>query len=174
MWALVPAKCFHRAKSRLRLPVDARVRLARRFLEHVLGATAPYVEGILVVTDCPQVARHARNRGAHSLIRPPARTLADTLNEGLRVLGTPALVLMSDLPRLRGEDVRRLIARPERLVAAPDLAERGTNALLVRDNIATRFGREDSFAAHLRLGAAIFRARSLGFDVDSRSDLAQL
>jgi 2-phospho-L-lactate guanylyltransferase len=174
MWALVPAKCFHRAKSRLRLPVRARIRLARRFLEHVLATAAPLVDGILVVTDCPSVARHARSRGAHTLIRPPARTLADTIDEGLRVLGTPALVLMSDLPKLRGDDLRRMLARPEAIVAAPDLVERGTNALLVRERVATRFGREDSFAAHLQLGAAIFRAKGIGFDVDARSDLAHL
>jgi 2-phospho-L-lactate guanylyltransferase len=174
MWALVPAKCFHRAKSRLRLPAAARARLARRFLEHVLRTTAPLVDGILVVTDCPSVAKHARSRGAHTLIRPPARSLAFTIDEGLRLIGSPTLVLMSDLPKLCADDVRSMIARPEAIVAAPDSVDRGTNALLVRATIASRFGRDDSFAAHLALGAAVHRSRGLGFDVDSRADLAQL
>jgi len=68
VWAIVPVKCFGRGKSRLAdvMPAPARAKLARELCEHVLGVlgSCPELGGVLVATDCDQVARFAAGRGA--------------------------------------------------------------------------------------------------------------
>ncbi|NUQ37724.1 MAG: 2-phospho-L-lactate guanylyltransferase, partial [Caldilineales bacterium] len=67
------------------------------------------------------------------------------------------------------------------LVIAPDAAETGTNALLLRppDLLRPRFG-PDSFPRHLALAAAagveavIYRSPTLAHDVDLPVDLAEM
>jgi 2-phospho-L-lactate guanylyltransferase len=186
IWAVIPAKCFRRAKSRLSLAPSARVRTARGFLERVLLAAAPVVDASLVITDCRDVAAHARDRGAHVLLRPPAGPLALTVDAGLQLLpgATRALVLMSDLPLLRRDDLVEMLRllRTHEVVIAPDLVERGTNALGLRpaNVMRTCFGRSDSFCAHLErartndLDVAVYRSPRTGLDIDSPGDLARV
>jgi 2-phospho-L-lactate guanylyltransferase (CobY/MobA/RfbA family) len=68
------------------------------------------------------------------------------------------------------------------VVVAPDEGEEGTNALFVTppDRMPTCFGRRGSFRAHreraaaMNLEAAVFRAPSLAFDLDTVDDLRRL
>src|SRR4051812_46514147 len=68
VWAVVPVKGFARGKSRLEgaLPRAEREQLARDFCDHVLDAVeaSAALAGVLVLTDCAEVAAVARARGA--------------------------------------------------------------------------------------------------------------
>jgi 2-phospho-L-lactate guanylyltransferase len=193
VWALVPAKSFARGKSRLApaLSDGARAAFARRLFDHVLGALTQsrVVDGILVATDSPTVARAARAQGARvRMDAPDAAGLAGVVDGGLVELAASgaraALVLMADLPRLQPDDVRALVtlvaAHPVVLVRADD--GRHTNALGLAPPtcVPTAFGRADSFAAHLEAArAAGLRARvvdnpRVAFDVDAPDDHARL
>jgi 2-phospho-L-lactate guanylyltransferase len=191
-WALVPAKSFARAKSRLAsaLGEDGRAALARRMLVHVLStlAASPAIAGILVVTDGDDVAELAREREVvvvRDAAGPPLGAIVDAALGELAARGAPAvLVVMSDLPRLTTLEVGDLVAAmtDADVVAAPDRRDLGTNALGVRppDLLRTSFGTRDSFARHLRaaerlgLRVAVRRSAGLAFDVDEPADLAEL
>jgi 2-phospho-L-lactate guanylyltransferase len=186
VWAVVPTKCFVRAKSRLSaaLPDVSRARFAQTLFDHVLDvlAVSPEVAGILVPTDCPLVAARARRRGAEVLLLgAPLRASIDASLASLdararqqrrrndldgRKADGPApgaLVLMSDLPRLVPADISRIarLLDSHEVVVAPDERDEGTNALALRrpGDLPTCFGNEDSFARHLR------RAQTSGLEV---------
>lgn len=190
-WALVPAKPFDAAKSRLAgaLPDAARRQLARELLEHTLGVlrSAGGLEGVAVVSRDPEVAAVARAHGALPLPETSARldAIIDGGLDALRARGAAsALVLLADLPELSAADVARMIELGARypLVLAPDAREEGTNALLVAppDRMRTCFGRRGSFGAHreraaaLRIEAEVLHAPSLAFDLDTVDDLRRL
>src|SRR6184192_3230086 len=114
LWAVVPAKRFSQGKSRLKpaLSDAAREDFARSLFDHVLGTLRQVTDGILVCTDSPEVAEAAARHGARVLQDPPGKpTLAQIVDAGLRQIdAAAALVLMADLPRLRVEDVRQIVA----------------------------------------------------------------
>jgi 2-phospho-L-lactate guanylyltransferase len=199
VWALVPAKSFARAKSRLAglLGAQERESLARAMLEHVLAvlSSSAGIAGVMVVTDGDDVAELARARGAVA-VRDAVATWGSPANAPLGVIvdaalaelsargAGAALVLMSDLPELTPADVQQLVERMAELdvVAAPDLRGEGTNALGLSppDRLRTSFGTRDSFARHLRaaegagLRVGVHRSEGLAFDVDEPEDLARL
>jgi 2-phospho-L-lactate guanylyltransferase len=190
-WALVPAKPFAMAKSRLAeaLPGEARRTLARDLLARTLGVlrVTEGLSGVAVVTRDPEVEAVALEHGAVPL--PETSTQLDAIIDGgldaLSARGAAsALVIVADLPALAPDDVARMIELGERspLVLAPDEREEGTNALLVTppDRMRTCFGRRGSFRAHseraaaMGLPAAVFHAASLAFDLDTVEDLPRL
>lgn len=190
-WALVPVKPFDTAKSRLAgaLPDGARRELARELLTHTLEVlrVTRGVAGVAVVSRDPEVAAMAGARGA--LVLPEASARLDEIIDGgldaLRAGGAgSALVVLADLPELSADEVGEMIALGAHhdVVLAPDEREEGTNALLVAppDRMRTCFGRRGSFRAHreraagLGIEAAVFRAASLAFDLDTVEDLARL
>lgn len=192
VWALVPAKSFARAKSRLSEVLDDRARaaLARSMFDHVLGVlrASPEVAGVMVVTDGEDVAIVARAHGAE-VVRdaesPPLGAIVDAALVEVEQRGaTAALVVMADLPELHASDVDRLVRAlaQSALVIAPDLRGDGTNALGLRPPslLRTSFGNRDSFARHLHAAAAaglhptVHRSDGLGFDVDEPADLSRL
>jgi 2-phospho-L-lactate/phosphoenolpyruvate guanylyltransferase len=190
VWALVPVKCFHRGKSRLGtvLDRDARLRLSRALFDRVLavlGACAA-VDGVLVATDCAEVAAWARRRGACASTTTAA--MPDAVEAGLQALTRArvggALVLMSDLPALVPADVTRvarLLERHERVVVA-DRHDEGTNALALRlpHRVRTTFGHADSLHRHVAAARAggvdfvVHRHARFGLDVDLPRDLSLL
>jgi 2-phospho-L-lactate guanylyltransferase len=190
-WALVPAKPFDTAKSRLAevLPDEVRRQLARDLLEHtldVLGVTGG-LEGVAVVSRDPEVTAMALAHGALALPETASR-LDEIVDGGLDALGArgagAVLVVLADLPELSADDVARMIELGARhpVVLAPDAQEEGTNALLVvpPDRMRTCFGRRDSFRAHreraaaMSIETAVFRAASIAFDLDTVEDLGRL
>ena len=192
-WALVPAKSFARGKSRLApaLSDAARAALARELFDHVLATlrAAGLVDGVLVATDGDDVAAAARALGA-AVLRDdaPGAPLSAVVDAGLAALrargATQALVLMADLPRLRADDVRALFAALDGADVVAVRADDGThtNALVLAppDVLPTRFGRDDSFAAHLAaaqaagLRVAVVANDRVAFDVDAPDDHAKL
>jgi len=187
-WAVVPAKALDRGKSRLStvLSRGERVRFARALVEHMLDALreSPCLDGILVATDGDDVADLARSCGAHVLRdrgHDPLSTVIDHALADVQARGArAAVVLMADLPRVESRDVDALL----RALAEADVAlvrdhlGRHTNALALSPPtaIATRFGREDSFAEHCAaardagLRVVVLDNERVAFDVDDPAD----
>lgn len=193
LWAVVPAKDFRKAKSRLGsvLAPDERARVARSMLEHVLETArrCTAISETLVVTNSDEVARVARHFGAHTAADPSGDPALDAIvTAGLHAAraggADRALVLMSDLPRLDPDDLHAVIGPLSECdwVLVPDRHERNTNALgLHLDGpLTTAFGMPRSLAAHCQLaGNAQLRVRTLQvpsvqFDLDTPEDHALL
>lgn len=174
-WVLLPVKDFARAKTRLAplLDAPARAEAARQMFLHVLAVVTDAGLPALVITDGDAPAALARARGAQVLTDPPdAARLGDVVDAGLGHLDArgarDVLVLMCDLPQLTAADLAAMLSLDAVSVAAPDVAEAGTNALRVRldGRRPTAFGCADSFARHVALGAAPVRRPGLARDVD--------
>jgi len=187
-WALVPAKRFTRAKSRLAGALDERGRatLARAFLGRALSVlSACELDGILVATDGGDVASFARARRAHVLRDRPGASLPSIIDAGITSVAargaTHVVVLMADLPRIAPEDVRSMVAvlRRADVVAAPDRHGEGTNALGVSTarSYSTSFGGGNNFVRHRTrahersLSFAVHHTSALAWDVDHEADL---
>ena len=190
-WAVLPVKPFDWAKSRLDgvLTPAERSALARRLMLGSLGVLleSACFERVVVVSRDAEALALARERGAYPLTEDApadlngaivsARSLV--MKEGARSM----LVLASDLPLVRTEDIRRVVAAAPTAgaVIVPDRREEGTNALLLSppDLIEPAFGVE-SFQRHLALlgeaGAvtSVLRLEGIAFDVDVPEDLADL
>jgi 2-phospho-L-lactate guanylyltransferase len=192
VWAIVPVKAFAHAKQRLSdvLAPAAREALSRAMCEHVLGVVAQCraVDRALVVTDCCEVERAARELGAQVERDPAGATLAGVVDHGMmfaRFRGAhTAVAIMSDLPRLTVADVTELIACAPGadVVVAPDESSAGTNAVRMSHpgRMPTCFGNDRSFSLHTaaatdrRLVVDAMRTPGLAFDVDDASDYARL
>ncbi|MEM9491252.1 MAG: 2-phospho-L-lactate guanylyltransferase [Myxococcota bacterium] len=196
-WAVVPAKSFARAKTRLELPAPDRALLARALLAHVLDTLGASSElaGIAVVTDSDEVAALADARSAAVVRDRPdldrsarpgglGAIIDGALGEIAALGARAAIVVMADLPELSARDVAALAAtlRECPVAVAPDRRDRGTNALGLApiDVMPTCFGHDDSFRRHLdrargrELPCAVRRSRGLGFDIDLPDDYREL
>lgn len=183
--AVVPAKTFSLAKSRLALVLspEQRAALAARMLDRVLGVLGQSrgLDGVLVVSDDEEVAAFARLRGAEPVIHAPG--LGASVAAGARRVlgrGQGVLVLMADLATLSRDDVDETLAiAADHVVIAPDRHDDGTSALAFQAGhaIPTRFGEPGSFLLHqsearrLGLPAAILRRPGLALDIDTPDDL---
>lgn len=138
--ALVPFKCFTRAKRRLRARYsDQEVEeIGRAMLGDVLEALreTENLERVTVLTDDTAVAEVARGAEASVRLRDPDPGLNPAIEEATRELigaGFDAsLVVLGDLPLLRGEDVEGVIraGRKHAVVLVP--SSDGGTALLFR------------------------------------------
>jgi 2-phospho-L-lactate guanylyltransferase len=186
-WAVVPAKSLVRGKSRLSSALDhaARARLARTLLEHMLDVLrACPLQGILVATDGEDVGDLATSRGASVLFDQGGGSLATVVDRALadvaRREASAAIVLMADLPRIEPRDVAEILAALDQhdVVLVRDHLGRHTNALAMAPPTAmsTRFGRADSFEAHVAgardagLRVAVIDNDRVAFDVDVPAD----
>jgi 2-phospho-L-lactate guanylyltransferase len=192
LWAVLPAKGFGHAKSRLGevLTDPVRAAFARGLFEHVLGTMRATTEiaNVLVLTDDDEVEQLARARGARVLRDEPGGGLARIIDAGLAKVAElgaeAALVCMADLPHVSPEDLRAAAhgLLQHAVVVAPDAGEAGTNLLALKPAtlFASCFGRADSFQRHLARAeeegqqTVVLRVRGLCFDVDGPEDLEQL
>jgi 2-phospho-L-lactate/phosphoenolpyruvate guanylyltransferase len=186
--ALVPAKSFGRAKSRLAgvLQADEREQLARACFTRVvdaLHATAAF-EPVAVCTDGDEVHALASSLGCEVIRDPDAPVrFSEIIDAALLDLArrgaTRALVVMADLPEASPDSFIPLLAAREAVVLVPDAEGLGTSALLLPlpAPFATAFGNRDSAARHEALaessGLTFSRAHvpSLARDVDGPLDL---
>ncbi len=200
--AIIPVKALDGAKQRLSAALDqpARAALVLWLLQRVILAvqTSVQVDHLAVVSPDNDVLARARHLGATAL-----RQHTGDLNIGLELgrewaLANGAdtlLVLLGDLPLVRGADIAGMVKtqvkeqaarRPHhtstgQVVLAPDRAQTGTNALLLRppDCLPFAFG-PDSCARHralahqLGLGLSLYHRESIAFDVDWIADLDEL
>jgi len=166
-----------------------RAHFARRILEHVLDTLAATgLAGVLVATDGDDVAALAAARGAHVLRDQGGKRLASVVDRALAEVlargAEVALVLMADLPRIEPGDVDAMLAAVDGhdVALVKDHGGRHTNALAMAPPgaMATCFGHEDSFAAHLgaarakHLSVVVVENERLAFDVDVPADHAEL
>jgi len=158
--ALVPFKCFTRAKRRLRTSFEdeAVEELSRAMLLDVLDALlgAPSLDSVSVLTDDEAVAEVARRAGARVRIEAPDPGLNPAIelgNADAEAAGCDAtLVVLGDLPLLQPADIEAVLAagRQHAVVVVP--SEDGGTALLYRRApgcIPACFGK-DSAAAHIQ------------------------
>lgn len=184
--AVVPAKCFSRAKSRLDpvLSADERAQLAAAMLAHVLRVITGSrgVGGTLVVCDDEGVAAFALAHGVQAMLHPSGLgpSVASAVSQLLE-RGDGVMVVMADLVQLTADDLRALVdaAGSTAVALAPDRHEDGTSALVVPTGLraVTRFGEPGSFALHLAeahrrgLRSAVVRRPGLALDIDTPADL---
>jgi 2-phospho-L-lactate guanylyltransferase len=194
IWAVIPAKSPDVAKARLTpaLSAAARAALARRLFRGTVEAAlaCPVLAGTLVVSASPELRALAVELGARACPDPPSHH-ADALNAAIAcgcaraaALGaTAALVLPADLPLLTPTAITEFLdkAGDAPVALAPDRANVGTNALLLRPPrvLAPTFGpascdRHRAAARARGLSAAIVRLPALAFDLDTPADLALL
>jgi 2-phospho-L-lactate/phosphoenolpyruvate guanylyltransferase len=187
---IVPHRGLEAAKTRLAPTLDPseRVMLASQLLQRVLAVSREVSDDVVVISPSRPLVEIVEAAGARLSVQ---RGMG--LNEGLDQARSEALldgidelvVLHGDLPNLRADDIRSLIAALPAddvpgVAIAPDRAGTGTNALALRPPgvINFRFG-VGSFAAHAaevdRAGVtcvAVDRA-GLAFDLDTPEDLAR-
>lgn len=189
MFVIIPAKPFHRAKSRLTsvLSADARWRLSRRLLARTI-TLARQVGPVTVISGDSEVRRLARSLGAWPLVEHEPglnSALRQAVRWTMRQGADSTLILPADLPLLRAEDLTGLVevlpSTARSAVICPCRRGDGTNALLLRPPglIDPNFG-PDSFNRHLQqlqaAGAApvIFQSDTLSFDLDLPADWQEL
>lgn len=188
--ALVPAKRFASAKSRLAplLSAEQRALLSTAMLEDVLAAVsaARGIGGIYVVSAEPLAAGIAARHGAEVI----GEEGAEGLNAAI-LLGAAAvrrrgaggmLVVPSDVPQVTAGDLAEAalhLGSGRAAVLAPARADGGTNLLGLSppEMIAPAFG-PGSFARHrgalLAAGVAplVVEGDGIGRDIDRPADLA--
>ncbi|MGO8914662.1 MAG: 2-phospho-L-lactate guanylyltransferase [Stellaceae bacterium] len=187
---LIPCKPFAAGKSRLAPVLGDRERaaLCARLLRQTLDcavALVPAAACRLVSADGEAAALAAASGVA--VLGDRGAGLNEALADARAVLrraGSDAalLILPIDLPRVSAAALRRLIAVPAEVVAAPDRRGLGTNALYLSPAAAGivdfRFG-SGSFAAHRAAAASAglsFAAHAdpdIAFDIDGPDDLAE-
>jgi len=184
--AVIPLKRALRGKTRLARALGAgeRSQLVRVMAGHVAQAVAaaPEVARVHVLTSdaslAPENCGRIPDRGAE-LNASLTRAAQELRAQGAQRL----LIVHGDLPFLTTEDVRALVleSAADAVVAAPDLAEAGTNALAysLSCDFHTRFG-PGSLAAH-RLAAEaagmhfqLVWRRGLAHDIDEPAQLVEL
>ena len=188
--AILPVKSFGSAKQRLGglLGGGARKALARAMFSDVLGSLRKVQEldAVVVVTG-DRIAEAAALAERVAVLRDTRETgqsdaaligLEYALLEGF----DRALLVPGDTPLLDPAELSALLSEPApEVVIAPDRHGTGTNALLLAppDAIAPRFGpdsrdRHEAAAEDAGVSFEVRELTSLGLDVDTPADLAEL
>lgn len=188
-WAILPIKPFNRSKSRLSgvLNNAQREALSREMMEHTLS-TLKQVQGlggILVVSRDTAALSLARRFEAQTIQESGTPELNLALTRATQVVSAwnawSVIVLASDIPLLRPEDIEEMLALgevPNTVVIASDRRGEGTNAILMHPPalIPYCFGK-GSFQKHLSeahlagVQVHIYQSPTLALDVDIPADL---
>lgn len=170
--AIVPLKSPQDRKSRLGLAHADRLALTDRMVAHVLQTltAVPEIGTVTILSPEPWPDHHwlpDTGRGLNVEL-----TLARAL-----WLDRAVLIVHGDLPEVREDDIRQLIAAAANGVVAiaTDRHGSGTNAIALPRGVALEFAfGPGSLQAHLNAapGARVVRARGLAHDIDTPADLA--
>ena len=182
---IVPHRGLAASKTRLApvLAPEERVTLGRELLQRVLRVAREAVEDVVVISPSAELITVVEPIGAMLVVQRGMglnagldQARADALAAGIGLLG----VLHGDLPNLRADDVRALLAAaptPRGVAIAPDRSGSGTNGLALRPPAVMPFAFGiGSFEAHTAAagGAAVIVNRpGLEFDLDTPADLAR-
>lgn len=186
--ALVPAKPLSLAKTRLRPALDDgdRIAVAHAMFTDVLQALlgTASVDRVLVVTADPRLAAHARAAGAGVVDEGAPRGLNGAVALGTAVAteqgAQSIVVVLSDVPLVRGTDVEDMLGRTPRpgICVVPSKEGTGTNAIVHRPPgiVAPCFGgrsleRHASTAERRQVACTIWRNPRIAFDIDEPGDL---
>jgi 2-phospho-L-lactate/phosphoenolpyruvate guanylyltransferase len=177
---LVPVKRLDGAKSRLAdaLSSDERRGLVLEMLGIVLAAVREAEIGAVTVVSSELLELDGVPRFDDRGL-PWNDALAAAIRDAVK---EPIVaVVAGDLPRLRAEEVRSLVAAtPERGLVVARAKDGGTNAVAMRPPgvVETHFGERGSAARHAEsalsvgLQAVLVDLPGLAFDVDTPADLA--
>ena len=188
--ALIPAKSFGRAKSRLgeALSPEERRRLAERCFLGVARASieAGIFDRVFAATDGAEVASLAAREGLGVILDPaeplPFHAIVDHALASLATEGYERVtILMADLPEADAESIRATLARGEEIVLVPDASGEGTSALSLPlpAPFSTGFGNHDSARRHRALAESsglpfiVRELPRLARDIDGPLDLAR-
>ncbi|MCC6905899.1 MAG: 2-phospho-L-lactate guanylyltransferase [Anaerolineae bacterium] len=189
-WTIVPVKPLNRAKSRLAgiLTPEQREALSAEMFRNTLDTLNKVqgLRGVLVISRDPKALALARGRGVQTVMEAGAPELNASLTRATQVVmawnAIGVLVVPSDIPFLRAEDIEAMInlaiSDLNCAVIAPDRRREGTNVLLLRPPhlIPYQYGR-NSFALHAQaarqVGAAVhvYESDMLALDIDVPQDL---
>ena len=191
IWAIVPVKPFHQAKTRLAaaLSPDERQKLARDCADRTLNTLRQVtrIERVVMVSRDETALAMARAHGATALRETGRPTLNAALAQAMAFAQTQgadaALILPGDLPFVTPDDIAQLVDEAcagdgPCMGIAPDRHNEGTNALFLRPPCAIKpaFGK-GSFARHTRLAQkaalrlAVRHLPGFGLDLDTADDL---
>ncbi|HJJ47469.1 MAG TPA: 2-phospho-L-lactate guanylyltransferase [Methanocorpusculum sp.] len=113
-------------------------------------------------------------------VRVVAEGLNEALNHALPKCSAPVLIIMSDLPLVRGADVCRLLETKEDMAIVPGLGG-GTNIIFVKDPARYHvqyygysFARHLEIAKECGLSVEIVDSMRMSADVDEPGDLVEL
>jgi 2-phospho-L-lactate guanylyltransferase len=192
IWAVVPIKPIHTAKSRLSPALTPRQRseLALNLLQNTLSILSGWksLAGTLVASADPAVWEVAGQYGVEIFKEPDVPGLNESLKratEEIDQLGAEGvLVIPGDLPFLDQSSLQKIIdlaSRPPLLAIVPDKKRQGTNAMLVSPTgaIPFRYG-PDSFRKHqdaarlAHIPTYIVELASLAVDIDLPEDLLSI
>ena len=182
VWAVVPVRSLADGKRRLAgiMEDEERAALNERFLLHTLDLAAALPGPTILVSPDPAVARLPAAADRVRVV-DPGRGLNAAIEAGrerARREGAERIVVLpTDLPTARREDVLVLARAASPVAVAPDRRRQGTNGLSIAAGLdfAFRFG-AGSFAAHLaeaeRLGVApdVIENPRLALDIDTPED----
>jgi 2-phospho-L-lactate guanylyltransferase len=186
--AIIAVRPAGEGKSRLAetLSNEERISLNYKFFRHVFSVAKEVfpADEIIVVSRSGEFLDEARRGGAYAHLES-SHDLNAALAEGARVAvergATELLSLSSDLPFLRADDLRAMLASSGDVVIATDRQRIGTNALLMQRPFAIPFlYGEASLSAHLAaaeqagLVATVIDRLGLARDIDTPADLAEL
>lgn len=107
------------------------------------------------------------------------RSLSDAVNAALSERSLPVAVMMSDLPLVTAETVKRLLAPETAIVLAPGLGG-GTNAFVCRDAAFSVDYHDGSYRKHRDIASAeglsvtTLDSFRLAVDIDAPEDLAEV
>lgn len=192
LWAVVPIKPKGQAKSRLAgvLPTSACAALFKAMLHDVLASLSACdaIDGVLLVTSARRGRALARKFNAGLFEDDGTVGLNGALDKAARHLQQKnvgrLLLLHGDLPAITPQEIQFMLAQHRDtpgMTIAPDLAEQGTNAMLVSppDLLAFSYG-INSFQRHwqaaqmLGIEPTVVRLPGIGLDIDEPADLRQL
>ncbi len=179
--AVVPFKSFTRGKNRLRVRYsDSEMeQILHALLLDVLGALgcAHEVDYLAVLTDDEAVARVARAAGADVRLRTPDPGLNEAIELAAKELEADGyealLVVLGDLPLLRGADIDEVVKAGEQheIVLVPS-SDGGTALLLLRPprRIPLRFG-PNSASRHAEVAG---KAKLRACELDSPEEICRV
>ena len=193
LWTIVPMRGLTAGKSRLApaLTRAQRTALNRELLERTLAVISAWSgapQRTIVVSPCTRTLALARKAGAVA-VSEGKRAIG--LNRAVRLGIARAaaqdalhvLVLPCDLPYLSTDALRSLLSvseRGKRVVLAPDKAETGTNAVLVRVGTGFEFAfGPGSLRAHhaaavgAKLTVSLVQRDDLQLDLDTPEDFTR-
>lgn len=175
---LLPIRAPQFAKSRLENDFEAGEceQIYRQLVKRTVGVIQAHASDFTVYLLCPEREQTAwldlANVAWIDDLHPG--NLARGMTRALSEWTPPALVLMPDLPLLKGSDLSATLKQTQDLVWIPDRSGRGTNGLVWRAGPLPylAFGRSDSMRIHLNATRAprLYR-RGLAWDIDTGADL---
>jgi 2-phospho-L-lactate guanylyltransferase len=188
IYAIIPVKPLHRAKSRLAraLKAPTRAALVRSIFSRTLDVIAQVerIDSVIVVSRDLTILELARQRNAIALAESESglnSAITQAAQWAAQHSARSVIVIPVDLPLITSADLDAVIdqAVEERcVVIAPDRHEDGTNVLLLRPPDALQFAYgASSFHVHraqaLERGLCVheYRSPTTTFDIDVPDDL---